>query len=175
MTVLLKLLYAAAVTALFVLFVAFGIRTFYSPPEEPEFPRSLIGPIPVAPAPGVPGEPAPRPTLTPEQEQYQIEQQRYQDEYAIYRDELRDYRVAVLGVSALVGVAAVAAGVALAARLDALRLGLVGGGLGTLLFGVLHAKGDLDGAGTAVVFVVVTAGLIAVGAAGYRWLTAQDT
>ena len=92
MTVLLKLLYAAAVTALFVLFVAFGIRTFYSPPEEPEFPRSLIGPIPVAPAPGVPGEPAPRPTLTPEQEQYQIEQQRYQDEYAIYRDELRDYR-----------------------------------------------------------------------------------
>ncbi len=159
MTILLKLLYAAAITTLFVLLVAFGIRTFYGPPDEPDFPRSPIESRPAEPKPGTP--PA--------------EPQGEKDQYERYQDELSDYHVIVFVVSALVGVLAIAGGVALSARLDALRLGLVGGGLGTLLYGVLQAGGDLDELGAAAVFIVVAIGLLVIGAAGYRWLATQET
>jgi hypothetical protein len=173
-TVLLKLLYAAAITALFVLFVAFGIRTFYAPPDEPQFPRvpqDFFRPVP----PSVDGQPQPTPTLTPEQQRFEEEQRRYQDEYEVYIDELREYHSVVFAISALFGVMAVGAGAGLPERLDALRLGLVGGGLGTLIYGVIQAERDLDDLGAAVIFFIVAIGLVLVGVAGYRWLSAQDS
>lgn len=172
MTVLLKLLYAAAITTLFVLFVAFGIRTFYGPPEMPEFPQPLEGIFrPVAPAPpGVSPE-----DLTPEQLEYQEEQKRYQEAYEAYQDDLNQYHSIVFAVAAVIGVVAVAGGVALSARLDALRLGLVGGGLGTLIYGVIQAEGDIDDLGAAAVFVIAAVGLLLVAGAGYRWLAAQES
>ncbi len=172
MTVLLKLLYAAAITTLFVLFVAFGIRTFYGPPEMPEFPQSPGGAFrPVAPVP--PGvSPA---ELTPEQLDYQEEQERYQEAYEIYQDDLKQYHAIVFAVATVLGVAAVAAGVALSARLDALRLGLVGGGLGTMIYAVLQAQGDIDDLGAAAAFAIVAVGLLLIGGAGYRWLAAQES
>ena len=173
MIVLLKLLYAAAIAALFVLFVAFGVRTFYPPPVEPEFPRpppEFFRPVP----PSVEGQPQVSPTLTPDQQRFQEEQRRFQDEYEVYQDELADYHAVVFAIAALLAVTAVAGGVALPARLDALRLGLVGGGLGTLIYGVIQAEGDLDNLGAAAVFVIVAAGLALVVAAGYRWLSSQE-
>jgi lipopolysaccharide export LptBFGC system permease protein LptF len=170
--VLLKLLYAAAITALFVLFVAFGVRTFYGPPEMLEFPQPPPGILrPVAPAPpGVSPE-----ELTPEQLEYTEEQERYQEAYEAFQDDLKQYHAIVFAVAALIGVAAVAGGVALSARLDALRLGLVGGGLGTLIYGVVQAEGDIDEIGAAPVFVIVALGLLLVAGAGYRWLAAQES
>jgi hypothetical protein len=171
-TVLLKLLYAAAITTLFILFVAFGIRTFYGPPQMPEFPQppdGIFTPLP----PALPG--APPVELTPQQQEYKEAQERYQAEYDEYVDDLERYHAIVFAAAALIGVAAVAGGVALQPRLDALRLGLVGGGLGTLIYGVIQAEGDADDLGAAAVFVVVAAGLILVVAAGFRWLSAQDT
>jgi hypothetical protein len=47
----------------------------------------------------------------------------------------------------------------------------VAGGLGTLLYGVIQAAGDLDEVGSALIFVIVLFGLIIVLAAGYRWLS----
>jgi hypothetical protein len=170
MTVLLKLLYAASIAALIVLAVAFGVRTFYPPPEEPEFPRAtpdLFRPVPPSPT-------QPTPTLTPAQQEFEEAQIRYQEEYDDYREELEDYHAVVFAVAALLGVAAVAGGVALSSRLDALRLGLVGGGLGTLVYGVIQAEGDLDSIGAAAVFVIVALGLVLVLAAGYRWLSPSE-
>lgn len=175
MTVLLKLLYAAAITALFVLLVAFGIRTFYPPPDEPEFPRApvdLFRPIP--PPATQDGTPVPSPTLTPEQEEFQRAQERYQQDYESYVEELEEYHAVVFAISALLGVSAVAGGIVLSANLDALRLGLVGGGLGSLIYGVIQAEGDLDRVGAAVIFVIVAAGLLLVVTAGYRWMTSQQ-
>lgn len=176
MTVLLKLLYAAAVTALFVLLVAFGIRTFYPPPDEPEFPRAPADLFrPVAPAPATQnGTPVPTPTLTPEQQEYQQAQERYQQNYDRYVEDLEEYHAVVFAISALLGVSAIAGGIVLSANLDALRLGLVGGGLGTLIYGVVQAEGDLDRVGAAVIFVIVAAGLLLVVSAGYRWMTSQQ-
>jgi hypothetical protein len=70
----------------------------------------------------------------------------------------------------VLGVVSVAGGLALPARLDAIRLGLVAGGLGTILYGVIQANGDLDAAGPAVIFLAAAAGLVLIGYAGYRWL-----
>ena len=75
-------------------------------------------------------------------------------------------------IAAAIGIAAIACGLALPSRLDALRLGLVAGGLGTLIYGVVQAQGDLDNAGPELIFVVVALGLALVGYAGYRWLAA---
>ncbi len=65
---------------------------------------------------------------------------------------------------------AVAAGLAVPPALDAVRLGLVVGGLGTIIYAVAQAGEDLDAAGPEVVFVVALAGLALMLAAGYRWL-----
>ena len=74
-----------------------------------------------------------------------------------------------------VGVAAIAGGLTLPGRLDAIRLGLVAGGLGSVLYSVLQAGGDLDEAGATVIFLAAGLSLLLVMAVGYRWLSRQDT
>jgi hypothetical protein len=170
MTTLIKLFYAAAIAALLILLVAFGIRTFYAAPEEPQFPEpplSIRGPL--APAPPS-TEPGVVPTPTPEQAAYQQAQERYQDEYKAFREEQKDYRRNVFLIAAVVGVVAVASGLMLQSRLDAIRLGLVVGGLGTILYAVIQAAEDLDEVGSELVFVVALVGLALVIGVGYRWL-----
>ena len=173
MTTLIKLFYAAVIAALLVLLVAFGIRTFYSAPEEPKYPEpplSIRGPfVPVAPVPAG-TEPAAVPTPTPEQVEYQESQERYRDEYDAYREKRADYRRNVFLAAAIVGVIAVAGGLLLQSRLDAIRLGLVTGGLATILYAVAQAGEDLDEFGSAVVFGVALIGLALVIGVGYRWL-----
>lgn len=169
MIVLIKLFYAAAIAALLVLFVAFGIRTFYSPPKAPEFPQPAI---PVRPAPP-PGTAQPEPT--PEQREFEEAQRRFQEEFARYEDERADYRRNVFLIAAVLGILAVAGGLALSDRFDAIRLGLVAGGLGSFLYGVIQANGDLDNTGPALIFGVAAIGLALVGYAGYRWLSAQTS
>jgi hypothetical protein len=165
-TVLLKLFYAAAVATLIVLVVAFGIRTAYEPPEAPQFPEFSRGSFAPIPAPGE--------TPTPEQEEYIEAQERYQETYRDYEEDLERYRSIVLGLCALFGVAAIAGGVFLNPKLDALRLGLVAGGLFTLIYGVIQAEGDFDGLGAAAVFAIAGVGLVVILAAGYRWLDARE-
>lgn len=67
------------------------------------------------------------------------------------------------------------AGIVLHRRFDALRLGLVTGGLGTLLYAVVQADEDLGDIGSTVVFVVAMVGLALILAAGYRWLAASES
>jgi hypothetical protein len=169
MTVLIKLCYAAAITALLVLFVAFGIRTFYAPPAEPVFPQP---PFPIRPV-GPVGPDGVLPQPMPEQVEWEEQQREYTQRYEAYSEELKEYRRNVFLVAAVLGVLALAAGIALPSHLDALRLGLAGGGLGTLLYAVIQAGGDLDEAGPALIFGVAAAGLVLVGYAGYRWLATR--
>ncbi|HLG12338.1 MAG TPA: hypothetical protein VI876_11330, partial [Dehalococcoidia bacterium] len=96
-------------------------------------------------------------------------------EYDAYLDDLQQYHAIVFAVATVIGVVAVAGGVALAARLDALRLGLVGGGLGTLIYAVVQAEGDIDELGAAAVFAIVAASLVLIGGFGYRFLGAQES
>jgi len=169
MTILIKLCYAGAITALLILLVAFGVRTFYPPPVQPEFPKTQPprGSFPIGPQPIE--VPAVLPTLTPEQQQFEEAQRDFQARFETYEDERAAYRRNVFLAAAVLGVLAVAGGLALPSRLDAIRLGLVAGGLGTVLYGVIQAGGDLDQAGPAVIFLAAGAGLALIVYAGYRW------
>jgi hypothetical protein len=72
------------------------------------------------------------------------------------------------------GVAAVAGGLALPSRVDAIRLGLIGGGLFTVIYAVAQAEGDLEEAGSFVVFIFAAVGLLLILGAGYRWLSGSN-
>lgn len=163
MIVLIKLFYALAIACLLVLVVAFGVRTAYGPPSAPEYPQppASIRAIP---------SPSTSPETQAELTRYDEEQRRYQAEYERYSERRADYRRNVFVIVAAFGIAAVAAGLSLPTRLDAVRLGLVLGGLATILYGVIQAGGDLDEAGPALVFVVAAIGLGLILFAGYRWL-----
>jgi hypothetical protein len=175
MTTLIKLFYAAAIAALLVLLVAFGIRTFYAAPKQPQFPEppaSIRGRFAPPPPPML--EPGVIPTPTADQLAYEEEQQRFQEEYEVYQEKLTDYRRNVFLVAAIVGVAAIAGGLLLQSRLDAIRLGLVTGGLATILYAVAQAGEDLDEFGSAVIFAVALIGLSLVIGVGYRWLARSE-
>src|SRR5688572_23955246 len=152
MTVLIKLFYAGAVATLLVLFVAFGVRTFYSPPGAPESPNLPFGfrPAPIPPVPA--GTPQSVPTPTPQELDFEAQQRRFPEDYERYQDRLADYKRNVFLMVSILAFVAVAAGLSLSSRLDAIRLGLVAGGLATILYGVIQAGGDIAKAGPAVGF-----------------------
>ncbi len=173
MNVLIRLFYAGALMALLVLFVAFGVRTFYGPPTQPRYPDlpasmkfGLVAPV-------VPGQQAA--DLTPEQQQYFEAQQRYQEEFDRYLDRRASYHRDVMLIAVALGVLAAAAGLALPGRLDAVRLGLVAGSLATLLYGIAQAGPDFDRIGPTVIFVLALIGLALMLGAGSRWLSTHPT
>jgi len=174
MTVLVKLAYAAAVAALMVLLVAFGVRAFYDAPGPPEYPNPPLGRQPIV-TPAAPGAGIATPTVvtpTPDDlARYEEEQREYQRAYESYEHVRQDYRRNVLLASAAIAVLAIAGGAALWSRVDAMSLGFMGGGFATLLYGVIQAGSDLDEISPALIFVVALAGLVGVLGAGYRWLS----
>jgi hypothetical protein len=87
-----------------------------------------------------------------------------------YEDDRADYHRNVFILASVLGVAAVAAGLYLFQRVEAMPLGLLLGGLGVVLFGWAQAGEDFGEIGMAPVFAVVAAGLAAVLAVGYRYL-----
>lgn len=160
MLLMLKLFYASAIATLLVLIVAFGIRTFYEPPQAPEYPAQGFRPFPA------PGEPIPAP---PDEAQ----QAKYNEEYKRYEEQRSEYKRTVFVVAALLGIGAIAGAVGvLSPRLDAIRLGLVLGGLLTILYAVIQAGDDLAD-NPVVIFIVAALGLGLVMTAGYRWLAAK--
>jgi lipopolysaccharide export LptBFGC system permease protein LptF len=168
--VLIKLLYAGAIAALLVLLVAFGIRAVYAPPEAPAYPSFPRAYVP--PAPTIGGQtPAP---LTPEQEQVIEAQERYQTEYERYQDRRADYHRNVFLAAAVLAVLAVAGGLVLPSYLDAIRLGLVGGGFTCVIYGVVQAGNDLDSNGPGFIVLVAGVGLALILAAGFRWLAQRE-
>ena len=87
-----------------------------------------------------------------------------------YEQERADYHRNVFIAATVIGVAAVAAGLALFRRVEALPLGLLLGGFGVVIFAWAQAAGDFDEIGMAPLFIVVAIGLVVVLAAGYWFL-----
>ena len=86
-----------------------------------------------------------------------------------YQDDRADYHRNVFILASALGVAAIAAGLFLFRRVEAMPLGLMLGGLGVVIYGWVQAAEDFGEIGMAPLFAVVAVGLGIVLAAGY-WL-----
>ena len=185
MQTLFKLAYSLTVAILLVLFVILGTRTFYDEPEAPTFSFRPVPQKPIGEGPGEPpycdfdgrcfkGDreitPEGEADLTQEERDYIQEQREQNRRQREYEDDRVDYRRNVFIIASVLGVAAVAAGLYLFRRVEAMPLGLVLGGLGVVIFGWAQAAEDFGEIGMAPLFAVVGVGLVIVLAAGYRFL-----
>ncbi len=134
------LLYACAIALFLGLSIGLGSSAFYPDPDPPGFPYA---PTPIG------REPQPAPAEPREREA------EYQRAYAAYEQDLGDHRRNLLiGVTALATVILFAA-IAASSLPDALRLGFLLGGLGTMVWAVAHTADDVsNGATFAAVFLV---------------------
>ncbi len=188
MQTLFKLTYSLVVAILFILLVILGIRTFYDEPEAPEYPAPPIRSIGVE-APPQPGTGEPlycdldrcfkgnreltaedEAELTEEERLYIQEQRQFQERQRKYEDERVDYHRNVFILASVLGVAAIALGLYLFRRVEAMPLGLLLGGLGVVIFGWVQAAEDFGEIGEAPLFAVVAVGLVVVLAVGHRFL-----
>ena len=185
MQTLFKLGYSLTVAIMLVLFVILGTRTFYDEPEEPQF---SFRPVPEKPIGEVPGEPPycdfdgrcfkdgreitpeEEADLTQEERDYIQEQREFNERQREYQDDRVDYHRNVFIIASVLGIAAIAAGLLLFRRVEAMPLGLLLGGLGVVIFGWAQAADDFGEIGMAPLFAVVAVGLAIVLAVGYRLL-----
>jgi hypothetical protein len=187
MPTLFKLAYSLVVAILLILFVILGIRTFYDEPEAPPYPGAR--PYLVRPPPSEAVEEsiycesdgrcfkggrelteADEAKLTEEERLYLQEQRQFEEQQRKYEDDRVDYSRNVFILASVLGVAAVAGGLYLFRRVEAMPLGLLLGGLGVVIYGWVEAAEDFDEIGAAPMFAVVAVGLGIVLAAGYRFL-----
>ena len=174
--------YSLAVAILFVLFVIFGTRTFYSEPDYPTYP----------PGPGfdnpkniycdstncyatdlliTPGREA---TLTEGERTFLREQREFQQRQRDYEADRKDYFRNIFIVAGVLGVLGIAAGLYLFRRVEAMPLGLLLGGIGAVIYGWVESSRGPDDVATAPIFAVVTVGLVVVLAGGYWFLRNRE-
>jgi len=166
-----KVVYSLVVAILFVLSVILGTRTLYAEPEEPlyRYPPDR-GMDPAYCDPDGRCFKAGR-QLTEEDEASLTQEERtYVQEQQQFAEDRRDYHRNVFMLAAVLGVAAVAVGLYLFRRVEAMPLGLLLGGLGVVIFGWVQTAEDYGEIGMAPLFAVAAAGLAVVLAVGYRFL-----
>jgi len=178
MQVVFRIAYSLAVAILFILFVIFGTRTLYSEPDYPPYPGSFAPP----PAKNIYCEasgcytdgtlitPEVEERLTAAERQVLDDQREFQVLQREYEDDRETYFRNVFIIAAVLGVLAIAIGVVLFSRVEAMPLGLMLGGIGALIYGwVEWARGPEEGS-TTLAFAFVTVGLVVVLAGGYWFL-----
>ena len=185
MQTLFKLAYSLTIAILLVLFVILGTRTFYDEPGEPQFSFRPVPEKPIGEGPGEPPycdfdgrcfkdgreiTPEEEADLTQEERDYIQEQREFNKRQKEYQDDRVDYHRNVFVIASVLGVVAIAAGLYLFRRVEAMPLGLLLGGLGVVIFGWAQAAEDFGEIGMAPLFAVVGVGLAIVLAAGYRFL-----
>ncbi|MFQ6019906.1 MAG: hypothetical protein ACE5KW_04040 [Dehalococcoidia bacterium] len=183
-----KLGYSLVVATLFILFVILGTRTFYAEPEGPEYPEPMFAHEPFEPAPifcepdgrcfnEATGQEVPLEEVPQEQQEFiKAEQEFMEKEEAFISEERAPYHRNVFILAGFLGVAAIAAGLALFRRVEAMPLGLMLGGLGVIIYGWAQAAEDFEEIGEAPLFAAAAVGLAVVLAAGYWFLgTRQPT
>ncbi len=178
-----RVAYSLAVAILFVLVVVVGVRSFYEGPDDPGYPAprfAKVGPTAVEPIYCDPDgscfkggallTAVDEAQLTAEERQILQEARDFNRLRADYEDERAAYHRNVFILASILGAAAIAAGVALFRRVDALPLGLVLGGIGVVIFGWAQAAEDFGEIGMAPLFVVALVALLVVMASGYWFL-----
>jgi hypothetical protein len=174
-----------AIGVLYAQFVFFGVRTIEAEPQRSDYPMPNLLP---------PGYSiycesseecyferfdqstgnATRELITPEVEAdltpAEAEHLRQVREFESYDEALSDHLRLAFAIGTLMGVLAIAAGVALFRGIETVPLGLVLGGVSSLIYGWVQYTRVPGEADTAVTFVIVTVGLLLVLAGGWWFL-----
>jgi hypothetical protein len=168
-----RLAYGLAVAIFFILVVIFGSRTLYSEPNDRGFshPYSLRN---------IYCNDDNRcyldnreitdnndPALTADEREFVRQQRDFYDDWDTYSR-------TVFIIAALLGVLAIAAGVALFRRVEGMPLGLVLGGIGAVIYGWGESSDGQGDVGPAPLFILATIGFVIVLAAGYWFLGGRE-
>ena len=183
MQIVFRVAYSLAVAILFILFVIFGTRTFYSEPDYPTYPP-MSAPFPSTKniycdssecyIDGLLITSEVEGTLSESEKTFLRQQREFQQRQRDFEDEQRDYYRNVFIIAAALGIAAIAAGLYLFRRVEAMPLGLLLGGLGAVIYGWVESAQGPDDASNATLFAVATAGLVVVLAGGYWFLNSRE-
>ncbi len=168
MATAIRVVYALAIGIFVVMTVAFGIVSFYEQPERPEFPRLTVA-RPLVTQGAEPSEVEKRQIEESEAEQ-EAARVEYDAANAIYEDEMAIYSRNALALVTLIGLVFIVGGMTAARALDTLRIGLMVGGLVSLLWGLGYAASD---AGSVTMFIAALLALIVLGAFSHPALRAR--
>jgi len=146
----LKIVYTFFLGIILALFVGLGIRTFYAPPEPPQFPTSQITKA--------------NPTDEELAEQAK-QQQEYERAFQAYDEQNSIYNRNVSTISLVASVALLALSLLLEKRNRVLANGILLGGLFTLLYSIGRGFASQD---TLMTFIAVSVGLAVALFLGYR-------
>jgi len=91
-----------------------------------------------------------------------------------WKEDRQDYHRNVFLIAGLIGLGSIASGVALSKRLDAVRLGLMVGGVATFIYSFAQAGEDIDDIAATAILPVAAVGLVALLFLGYRRLAERD-
>ena len=182
MQILFRLAYSLIVGVLLSLFVVLGTHTFYEEPDFPDYRPSS------SPGTGknlycdsidcyVDGQlltPSLEQSLTASEKDALEDAREFQRAQREYEEDREDYFRNVFIIAHAIGIVAIAVGLFLYRRVEALPLGLLLGGIGAVIYGWVESSRGPDTMGTAPLFVVVTVGLVIVLGAGYWFLSVKE-
>lgn len=168
MATAIRVIYALAIAVFVVMTVGFGIVSFYEQPDRPDFPQRIAVARPVG----------PEASFTEEEKQqlieYEAEQEANRVEYdaalEIYQDELAIYNRNVAALVTAIGLVFIVGGMTAARALDTLRIGLMIGGLVSLLWGLTYAASN---AGSVTMFIAALLALLVLGGFSHPGLRAR--
>ena len=161
-----KMIYLLTMVAFLIMFVAFGISTFYGAPEDPKTEDYPVRVMKIAP----PDQgSADYVQWQAEQEMISEQQQKINEEnqklWEAHNESMKDYRRNVFLIAYPFGMLFVVLGLTLKPRLEIITPALLLGGMGTVIYAL--SQGDLS---NQLRFIGVTVGLLVLIYAGYKTL-----
>ncbi len=131
-----KVIFVLAITAFIIMLVAFGVSAFYKPPEQPQYDTDCFK---------TPELPMPSPG-TPEYDEWQQQecQQEYDKHWEAYENTMKGYHRNVFAMSYPVGLLSVLLGLTLRKKLDTIWLGLLLGGIGTMVYAISQSHLEME-------------------------------
>ena len=171
MVIVFRLAYALAVAIFFILVVIFGQRIVFS---EPEFPPPVLAPSydVYCTESGCYGNGTELDEADDTPRSGVVVQ--YVQTFRTYYDDGDEYSRNVFVVSVLLGMTAIAAGVYLFRRVEALALGLVLGGIGVVIYGWVESSWAEGKMGDTHAFIAAAIGFVVLAAGGYWFLGGRE-
>jgi len=154
-----RVIYVLGIALLVAMTAGFGLVTFYPEPDAPQYPIDKRLPPIAAPAVAAPGA-TPTPEEIKQQELARAAQIAYDVAWEQHQRDIQTHHRNALAVAVALGLVFLVGGILAAGALDVLRVGVMLGGLFTILWGLIYAASE---AGSGTMFVAALLALVVLG------------